>query len=218
MEIKINGLLKSYGNKVVVDIKEQIFTSGKIYGIVGGNGAGKTTLLKLIAGLEPYDKGSISFNGNRLNETDHKKITYLSQTPYMMRSSVEDNIAYPLKLRGVSYEKAMTAVNDLLDVLQIQDLRKQLATNLSGGEAQKVALARALVFNPEVLLLDEPTASIDAETIKIIENTIVKRSRKTDITVITISHNMDQINRICEEVIVMEKGKNNVYSGCSYSK
>ncbi|MBF4692911.1 ABC transporter ATP-binding protein [Fusibacter ferrireducens] len=218
MDIELTHLLKKYQNRVVVDIEKAVFKSGQICGIIGANGAGKTTLLKMIAGLEPYERGTICYDGKRLADADHRRITYLSQTPYMMQTSVYNNIAYPLKIRGFIKSQIENAVHAILEELQIEPLSDQLATQLSGGESQKVALARALVFNPEVLLLDEPTASIDQSTIKVIESTIAKRNREQSMTVITISHDLDQIERMCKEIFVMERGKNNVYSRGNHSE
>lgn len=218
MDIEIKKLLKRYREKVVVDIERNIFKSGKIYGIIGENGAGKTTLLKMIAGLEPFERGTIHYNGKPLGESELKRITYLSQTPYMMQTSVYNNIAYPLKIRGKSEAEVGNLVHRIMDEFQITSFKNQLATQLSGGEAQKVALARALVFDPEVVLLDEPTASIDRNTIKTIEEAIINRNRDKKMTVITISHDTDQINRISHEVVLLERGKNYVYSRGNYSE
>ena len=146
------------------------------------------------------------------------RITYLSQTPYMMQTSVYNNIAYPLKIRGKSEAEVGHLVHQIMDEFQITSFKDQLATQLSGGEAQKVALARALIFDPEVVLLDEPTASIDRNTIKTIEEAIIKRNREKKMTVITISHDTDQINRISHEVVLLERGKNYVYSRGNYGK
>ena len=207
MDINITNLLKKYHDKAVVDIDHTQFSSGTIYGITGDNGAGKTTLLKIIAGLEHYDAGEILYSGAPLEQGMMKKITYLSQTPYLMRTSVYENIVYPLKIRNVDPMTIQKKVADIMDELQITELKNQLATQLSGGESQKVALARALVFDPEVLLLDEPTASIDPATIEMIEEAITKRNIRQKMTVIMISHNMDQVKRMCDEIVYMKKGK-----------
>lgn len=207
MDINIRNLLKKYHDKVVLDIDHTQFSSGTIYGITGDNGAGKTTLLKIIAGLEHYDAGEILYSGGPLEEGMMKKITYLSQTPYLMRTSVYENIVYPLKIRKVELDTIEIKVRDIMDELKITELKDQLATQLSGGESQKVALARALVFDPEVLLLDEPTASIDPATIEMIEEAIVKRNKLKKMTVIMISHNLDQVKRMCDEIVYMKKGK-----------
>lgn len=207
MDIHITNLLKKYHDKAVVDIDHTQFNSGTIYGITGDNGAGKTTLLKIIAGLERYDAGEILYSGVPLEQGMMKKITYLSQTPYLMRTSVYENIVYPLKIRNVDPMTIQKKVAHIMDELQITELKNQLATQLSGGESQKVALARALVFDPEVLLLDEPTASIDPATIETIEEAITKRNKRQKMTVIMISHNMDQVKRMCDEIVYMKKGK-----------
>lgn len=207
MDINITNLIKKYHDKAVVDIDHTQFKSGTIYGITGDNGAGKTTLLKIIAGLERYDSGEILYSGVPIEQGMMKKITYLSQTPYLMRTSVYENIVYPLKIRNVDPMAIQRKVKDIMDELQITELKNQLATQLSGGESQKVALARALVFDPEVLLLDEPTASIDPATIDTIEEAITKRNKRQKMTVIMISHNMDQVKRMCDEVVYMKKGK-----------
>ncbi|MBE0451376.1 MAG: ABC transporter ATP-binding protein [Clostridia bacterium] len=207
MDIHITNLLKKYHDKAVVDIDHTQFKSGFIYGITGDNGAGKTTLLKIIAGLERYDAGEILYSGVPLEQGMMKKITYLSQTPYLMRTSVYENIVYPLKIRNIDPMTIEKKAKDIMDELQITELKNQLATQLSGGESQKVALARALVFDPEVLLLDEPTASIDPATIDTIEEAITKRNKQQKMTVIMISHNMDQVKRMCHEIVCMKKGK-----------
>ncbi len=207
MDINITNLVKKYHDKAVVDIDHTQFCSGTIYGITGDNGAGKTTLLKIIAGLERYDAGEILYSGAPLEQGMMKKITYLSQTPYLMRTSVYENIVYPLKIRNIDPMVIQNKAIDIMEELQITELKDQLATQLSGGESQKVALARALVFDPEVLLLDEPTASIDPATIDTIEEAITKRNKLQKMTVIMISHNMDQVKRMCHEIVYMKKGK-----------
>ncbi len=207
MNIQVTNLIKKYQDKAVVDMNSIEFLSGNIYGVTGDNGAGKTTLLKILAGLESHDSGKIVYNDQPLGSSLMKKITYLSQTPYLLRSSVYENIIYPLKIRNVDSEIIERKAFEIMEELQVTELRDQLATQLSGGESQKVALARALVFDPEVLLLDEPTASIDPATIEMLEEAIIKRNKLQDMTIIMISHNMDQVKRMCDEVVYMRKGK-----------
>ena len=207
MNIQVTNLIKKYQDKTVVDMNSIGFLSGNIYGVTGDNGAGKTTLLKILAGLENHDSGSIVYNDQPLGPSLMKKITYLSQTPYLMRSSVYENIIYPLKIRNVDAKIIEKKAFEIMEELQVTELRDQLATQLSGGESQKAALARALVFDPEVLLLDEPTASIDPATIEIIEEAIKKRNKLQNMTIIMISHNIDQVKRMCDEIIYMKKGK-----------
>lgn len=207
MDIHIKDLKKAYDGKTVLNIEDLHIEEGKGYGIIGPNGAGKSTLLKIIAGLEEKDSGTVYFNQVVLTDELRKKITYLSQSPYLLRTSVFNNIAYPLKLRKVQKSVVEKKVTDIMKELNVYELRNQIATSLSGGESQKVVLARALVFEPELLLLDEPTANIDPQTIEVLEKAILKRNNQNRMTTITITHNMGQVHRMCDEVIYIDKGK-----------
>ena len=129
------------------------------------------------------------------------------QTPYLIRTTVEKNIAYPLKLRGWDNAKIEERVKELTEDLGLTDFRKQKSWKLSGGETQKVALARALSFRPKLLLLDEPTANVDPSTTAEIERMLKKINEKERTTVILITHNLVQARRLCDEVIFMDQGK-----------
>lgn len=203
MEIRIADLKKVYGNECVLNIPNLVFDQAQIYGIVGENGAGKSTLLKLIAGLETPTTGYITYSGQDLNGQIMKKITYVSQSPYLLRRSVYKNVEYPLKLRKIPKEIRKEKVDAMLKSLQIDHLKDRQAHLLSAGETQKVALARALVFEPQVLLLDEPTANIDSDTIEFIESVLKKRQ---GLMTLHISHNKDQVERLCDQVILLNKG------------
>jgi len=207
MNINLEGLIKVYEEKTVLNIESLTLEKGKIHGIIGSNGAGKSTMLRIIAGLEEATVGKILYNKNQLNQKILRDITYMGQRPYLLRTSVFNNIAYPLKIRKYDKETIKKKVEDIMMELQLFDLRSQLATSLSGGESQKVALARALVFEPQFLLLDEPTANIDPNSIELIEKAILKRHKEKGMTIAIITHNMGQARRLCDEVIFMSKGK-----------
>lgn len=207
MNISIENLTKAYGKRIVLDIDSLSFISGKLYAIVGSNGAGKTTLLKIIAGLEHKTEGSITYNESPLNKHLLKNVTYMSQRPYMLRTSVFNNIAYPLKIRKYPKKIIENKVHEIMVELELSDLKDQMATSLSGGESQKVALARALVFEAELLLLDEPTSNINPNAIELIEKVILKRYQEKHMTTIIITHNMKQAKRLCDQMVVIEKGK-----------
>jgi tungstate transport system ATP-binding protein len=207
MEIIIKNLTKVYGERTVLNIESLKFDSNRFYGIIGPNGAGKSTLLRMISGLEHNTEGEILYNRSLLNEKLLKYITYMSQRHYLMRTTVFHNIAYPLKLRKHPKKLIEGKVNDIMSELQLNDLRDQLATNLSGGESQKVALARALIFEPQLLLLDEPTANIDPNSMELIEKMILKRHKDNIGTTIMVTHNMEQARRLCDEIIIINQGK-----------
>jgi len=206
MDIRIKDIVKKYDGKTVLNVENLCLSKGKIYGIIGPNGSGKSTLLKIIAGLEESTKGKILYNNQMLSKVIMKKMTYVSQNPYLFRTTVFKNIAYPLKIRGIDKEFTYKIVKKIMEEFEIDNLQNQLATSLSGGESQKVVLARALTFNPQLLLLDEPTANIDPNTIELIERTIVKINREKNITIFIVTHNVGQARRICDEVIFLKNG------------
>lgn len=207
MRIDISQLKKHYGSRRIIDLEALQLESGKILGLTGVNGAGKTTLLRILAGLDNNYEGKIYYDQQLgLTTESRQQVTYLSQKPYMMKGSVRENIAYPLLLRKMELGLIKTKTDCLMEELGLQSLAEQHATLLSGGEAQKVALARALIFEPKLLLLDEPTASIDAQTITHIENTLKKRNQDQHMTMVMISHDRKQLAAICDTLLEMEGG------------
>ncbi|NLV88545.1 MAG: ABC transporter ATP-binding protein [Tissierellia bacterium] len=203
MEIKINNLEKYYDSRKVLDIDSLTIEKGKITGITGPNGCGKTTLLNIIAGLDKDYKGSITYDGLALNRQVADKMTLVFQKPYLFKRTVYENIEYPLKLRGMNKSEIRPRILDILKRLEIENLMEKKAHLLSGGESQKVALARALVFNPELLLLDEPTSNIDPEAIEILEREILRFNQETGGTVIIVTHNLEQSRRLGHRIIEM---------------
>lgn len=207
MNIDFKNVVKNYGEKFELNITDYKFKKGRIYGIIGPNGAGKSTMLKIIGNLEELHSGDILYDEKALSTEILKKMTYLTQKPYLFSTTVFNNIAYPLKFRKYKRSDIDYLVNKTMKEFQIEDLSQQLATSLSGGEAQKVALARALVFQPELLLLDEPTANIDPNSIEQIEKIILKNNREKNTTILFITHNVGQAKRICEEIVFVDKGR-----------
>lgn len=207
MKISINNIKKYYDEKLVLDIGTLEVEKGKITGIIGPNGSGKSTLLYIIAGLDEDYLGTVSYDQEVISQKHYDKMTLVSQKPYLFRRKVYYNIEYPLKVRGVNKAEMKKRVNKIIDRLEINDLKEKKAHLLSGGESQKVSLARALAFDPELLLLDEPTSNIDPESIKILEREIVRFNKETGATVIIVTHNLEQSERICDNIICLEKGR-----------
>ncbi|MCK8817357.1 phosphate ABC transporter ATP-binding protein [Natroniella sulfidigena] len=183
---------------------------GEVFCLVGPSGAGKSTLLRLLNFLEAPDHGEIEFLDKVYNQSKQpsldikRKVTTVFQRPALMSSSVVENIAYPLKIRGkdVNYEQ----IDQLLVKLGLEELKKQRADKLSGGEAQRVSLARALIFKPEVLLLDEPTSNLDPANIKIIEDIITDYIKNNKTTIVMVTHNLFQAKRLADRVGLLHDG------------
>lgn len=207
MKIKIENLKKQYGEKVVLDIKEMEIESGKITGITGPNGSGKTTLLNIISGIDMEYEGNITYDDKILDNNVRADMTYVFQKPYLFKRSVRDNIIYPLKVRKYDKIKIKGLLKETIKNLEIEDLMHLKAHKLSGGESQKVALARALIFKPEVLLLDEPTSNIDYEYINTMESEILKFHEQTKATIVIVTHNMEQSKRLCHTIINFDNGR-----------
>lgn len=207
MEIRIEGLIKHYHQKEVLNIPTLNIKSDTILGIIGPNGAGKSTLAKILAGVDAISSGLITYDGNTFNTDILQQITMVFQKPYLFRTSVFNNIAYPLKIRKINKEAIHNEVNKVIEEMEISDISRQNAWTLSGGEAQKVALARALIFKPRLLLLDEPTANIDPSSIVTMERMISKAHSENNTTIIIVTHNIQQAKRLCTDVLFMNKGE-----------
>ena len=207
MNITVLNVKKYYGENLVLDIDRLDIKSGKIIGITGPNGCGKSTLLNIIAGFDSDYFGEVIYEGKRINKEIYSEMTMITQKPYLFKRSVFENISYPLKIRKVDKDKIKESVEDMLERLDISNLKNKQADKLSGGESQKVSLARGLVFSPKLILLDEPTSNIDPESIKVMEKQILEYNKERCGTVVIVTHNPEQSKRLCDEVLYLEKGK-----------
>jgi tungstate transport system ATP-binding protein len=207
MEVSIKNLKKYYAEKLVLDIEDLTMERGKITGIIGPNGSGKSTLLNIIAGLDREFLGTVKYDEKLINRSIYKDMTLVLQKPYLFRRKVYENIEYPLKVRKVKKGEIKKRIKDIIERFEIEELKDKKAHLLSGGESQKVSLARALVFKPKLLLLDEPTSNIDPESIKIMEREILKFNKETKGTVVIVTHNIEQSKRLCHNIVYLENGK-----------
>lgn len=203
---------KYHKNQLAVDIERLTIPKGSITGLIGPNGSGKSSLLRLLAFVDSPSKGSIFFKGQRAAPFDISvrfQVSLLPQEPYLMKRSVFDNIAYGLILRGISRSLHTKAVADALEMVGLDP--REFATRpwyqLSGGEAQRVALAARLVLKPDVLLLDEPTASVDAASAQQIKASALKACREWGTALIVASHDWQWVHEICGTVISMFNGR-----------
>lgn len=204
MEVKTEELLKIY-DKEVLNVKELVFKSGLITAIVGPNGSGKSTLLNIIAATLKKDGGRVYYDDSLT--VPLQKMTIVFQKPFLIDASVYMNIAYPLKIRKIPKEEIKDRVEKIARDLNIEDLLNKNAHHLSGGEKAKVSLARALIFKPELLLLDEPCASLDPYIITEIEKILLKINKEEKTTIILITHDLSEAKRIADEILLLNKGK-----------
>lgn len=209
---RLRSIRKRYGSIVALDIEELTIAEGRLYTLTGANGAGKSTLLNILAFLEPPTSGEIFHAGKRVDwhresvEERRRKVTLLHQSPYLFAGSVHDNVAFGLKIRGIQGKEQRRIVDRALDGVGLPGFRERKARELSGGEAQRVAMARALVLKPEVLLLDEPLANIDRETTGLLE-TVIAKLPSQGTTVVMTTHDPRHPGRLNGESIFLEGGR-----------
>lgn len=196
--MRIIELEKNIGN-FHLNIKDLIIEENKIHGVIGNNGSGKSTLIKLIAGLIEPDKGTID-----INPITMKDITIITQRPYMLHDTVYKNLIYPLKIRKQKIPES--EIMECISKCGLSSKEKQYAPSLSSGERQKLSIARALIFKPKVVLMDETLANLDPDSIVLFEQVISEIQLKQPITWIIVSHQLAQIYKICDQVHFMANG------------
>ncbi len=208
---QLEGVTKSYGAREVCHITHLGIRRGAILGVMGPNGAGKSTLLRLLNFLEPSTSGAIVFdgysitNGTAIPLEIRRKVTTVFQAPVMLNATVEGNVAYGLRLRG--WKDVQEKVEHTLDMVGLLHAARARASTLSGGEAQRLALARAFAIEPEVLLLDEPTANLDPYNVALIEGLVVKVNKERGTTIVLVTHNVFQTRRVAHEVAFILEGR-----------
>lgn len=208
MELAIRNLKKSYGKKEVLKGVNYIFTPG-IYGVLGVNGAGKSTLIRLIADYIKADSGEITYNGENITQLKRafrKKLGYMPQQQDVYKDMTAQAFLYYIAdLKGVSRRKAQVQVEELLNALNLDQYRYDNIGKFSGGMRQRLLLAQALIGNPEVLLLDEPTAGLDPKERIAVRNYISSLSDERIILLTT--HIISDIESIADEVLFLDNGR-----------
>jgi tungstate transport system ATP-binding protein len=191
------------GATVILDRLNLTIAPGAPTLIVGPNGAGKTSLLRLCMGLAAPSSGRISWGGRGDSRPLRRAILF--QRPVMLRRTVAANVAYALAQAGTPRRARLPRVAELLDRVGLADLAQRPARRLSGGEQQRLALARALARDPEILLLDEPTANLDPAATRSVEE-IVLLAAQSGIKIVMASHDLGQVRRLAGEVIFLVRG------------
>ena len=212
--VEVQNLYKEYsGRQVLRDVNFGV-KNGELFVFVGPNGAGKTTLLRIIDLLEEPTSGRVLFDGQIVDYSSKKdmvalrrKIGMVFQQAILFNMSVFDNVAYPLKVRGESERNIKQKVKEALGLVQLNGFECKNALALSGGEVQRVAIAQALVTEPDLLLLDEPTANLDPKNVSIVEEVISNINRERQTTIIMTTHNMFQAENLAHRLAFLNDGK-----------
>ena len=212
--IVLEDISKSYGPVSAVRHVDLSVSKGSIFGIIGRSGAGKSSLLRTMSLLEKPDTGEVFYDGERVDTLRgmallerRRKMGMIFQNFNLLGSrDVKENIAYPLEIAGYNRRQIETRVDELLEMVDIADKSKARMSELSGGQKQRVAIARALAVNPQILFCDEATSSLDPQTTRSILALIHDLHQTLKITVVLITHQMEVIKEICQDVAVMDKG------------
>ena len=208
--IEIRNLLIQRNGRDVLKIDSLDIQRGETLAVVGPNGAGKSTLLLALARLLKPARGEISFDGKPLSQWDEleyrRKISFVFQSPLLLDMTVEDNVGLGLKFRGMPKEQIKAQVEKWVKGLGVESLSKRRAGLLSGGEAQRVSLARAFVLNPELLLLDEPFSALDPPTrVKLLED-LSALLAEDHRTAVFVTHNLNEAAKLSHRIAVIVDG------------
>jgi len=210
--IAVKELNHSYGKRAILENINLSVDRGEVLALIGPTGAGKTTLLRIIDLLEVPSAGEIYFDGKCIPRSGkqrleiRRRMSFIHQKPQVFNLSVYDNVACGLGWRGEERNRIAEKVDHILEMVGLEDYKDRNARTLSGGEAQRVALARSLVLEPEVLLLDEPTANLDPVSTAKIEQLISYVARQRNTTMIMATHDMSQGQQLADRIGVLLDG------------
>jgi tungstate transport system ATP-binding protein len=208
---QLKDLLFRYGERFELNVPDFSVESGAALGLIGPNGGGKTTLLRILAFIDRPHGGTIFFDGKRANIEDSnltRSVSMLLQEPYLLKRTVFENVAYGLKVRG-ERKRLKEKVDEALAMvgLDYREFARRSWYELSGGEAQRVALGSRLILKPRVLILDEPTASVDEKSALLIKDAVIESRKRDGTTLIIASHDHYWLNSITGDI-------RRVYRGC----
>ncbi|NWF75611.1 MAG: ATP-binding cassette domain-containing protein [Nitrospirae bacterium] len=211
LRLSVSNIYRNYNGKNVLNNCSFSFEKSGTYVLMGPNGSGKSTFLRICALLENPDEGNVNyFIGRDMLKKDielMRRITLLLPKVGVFNTTVFKNVAYGLKIRGIKDNEMKEKVYKALDFVGMSHKSKQNALTLSSGETQRLGIARAIAFDPEILFLDEPTASVDQENTTLIEDIILRMKKKGDSIVIITTHDISQAERLADWLLIMKDGR-----------
>jgi ABC-2 type transport system ATP-binding protein len=207
--IKVDNISKRYGSKLAVKNVSFEVKEGEVVGFLGRNGAGKSTTMNIITGYISSSEGNASVDGHDILEEPYevkKRIGYMPEMPPVyLDMTVDEYLGFCCDIKDVASRQKMAHIADVCHTMKITDMRKRLIKNLSKGYKQRVGFAQALIGNPKVLILDEPTVGLDPRQIIEIRNLITALGKKH--TIILSSHILKEVEDVCERVIIIDRGE-----------
>ena len=207
--IKIEHARKVYGENVIIpDLSIQI-NKGEFFTLLGSSGCGKTTLLRMIAGFNTIEGGDFYFNDKRINDIPRNKrnigMVFQNYAVFPHMTAFE-NVAFGLEQRKIGTAEKTQKVEQMLEMVQISSLRNRKPQNMSGGQQQRIALARAIVINPDVLLMDEPLSNLDAKLRIEMRSVIREIQKKSGITTVYVTHDQSEALAMSDRIAIMNRG------------
>ena len=210
MPIHFSNLIKKYNNNTVIPGLTFDIKKGEFFTLLGPSGCGKTTLLRMVAGFNSIEGGKISFGDKLINNItpQQRNIGMVFQNyaifPHL---DVRNNVAFGLENKKIAKDEIENRVRKILDVVQMSKFRKSLPENLSGGQQQRIALARAIVIEPDVLLMDEPLSNLDAKLRVEMREAIKEIQKRVEITTIYVTHDQEEAMAVSDRIAVMNAGE-----------
>jgi ABC-2 type transport system ATP-binding protein len=207
--IEVTNLVRRYGPHIAVDHANFKIEKGEIVGFLGPNGAGKSTTMNILTGYLSSTEGTVKVDGQDILEypTEIKrKIGYLPENPPVyMDMTVREYLSFVGEIKGIPAKEKKEKMNQIMETVVIQDVSKRLIKNLSKGYKQRVGLAQAMIGDPEVLIMDEPTAGLDPKQILEIRDLIINLGK--DHTIILSSHILPEVSAVCKRVLIINQGR-----------
>jgi tungstate transport system ATP-binding protein len=211
LELSVSNIFKSYDGEPVLNGCSFNFDRKQTYVLMGRNGSGKSTFLRICALIEEPDEGELTFSNDGIPlEQDlglRRRITLLLPKIGVFNTTAYKNVAYGLRLRNLGEREIREKVNGALDFVGLARKKNQKALTLSSGEMQRLGIARAMVIRPEIIFLDEPTASIDQKNTEIIEEIILNMKREQRSIAVITTHDAAQAKRLADRLLMLQEGK-----------